>query len=66
MEDLHIHETLLGFSHTIRRLENIDKKDGYILLDLDVSEKTLSLLHFPIKDIHRATEMYNLKEQRIG
>ncbi len=64
MENLKVEETLAGFSHTIKVLEELPKKNGYILLILNPTEKKISWKVFDKDQIEMASEFYAALEQK--
>lgn len=61
---LKVEETLSWFSHAVKVLEDLPKKDWYILLILNPSERKISWNAFSKDQIEMASEIYAALEQK--
>jgi ppGpp synthetase/RelA/SpoT-type nucleotidyltranferase len=64
MKNLNVEETLTGFSHAIREIDDISKREWYILLVLNPNEKRISWNVYAKDQIEMASEIYSALEQK--
>ena len=64
IESLRIRETLAWFSHTVKLVEKLDQKEGYILLILDTKDHTIQLRGFSENQVESATDLYASYEEK--
>lgn len=64
MKLLKVEETLSWFSHAVKNLEDLPKKEGYILLILKPSERKISWTVFSKEQIETAAEYYAALEEK--
>jgi putative GTP pyrophosphokinase len=64
MISLNVEETLTGFSHAIWKMDDISKKEWYILLVLHPNERRISWNVYAKDQIEMASEIYSALEQK--